>query len=56
MTAEYLKKELTEARKVADELGISLQELLLLVTYVNVDRIERKLDDLSVTTYPAYQG
>ncbi len=53
---EFLKKKLNNAKQYADALGITLQEFLLLVTYVNVDCIDDKLDNLSVTTYQAYQG
>lgn len=53
---EFLQKKLTSAKKYADALGLTLQEYLLLVNYVNVDSIADKLDHLEVTSYPAYQG
>ena len=55
MNIKYLKKEVAEAQKVADELGISLQEYLLLVTKITTENIESRLDrDLSVVSTPAY--
>ena len=55
MNTKYLKKEVEEAKKIADELGISLQEYLLLVTKITVENIETRLNgDLSVISTPAY--
>ena len=48
---EYLKKELIEEKALAEELGLSLQDLLLFRTFLTVDEILDKLDNLSVTAY-----
>ena len=53
---KYFKRQIEENKALADELGLSFQELLALRTFLAVDSIDDKLDDLSVTTYEAYKG
>ena len=53
---KYLKKKVEENKALAEELGLSFQELLTFRTFLAVDSIDDKLDDLSVTTYEAYKG
>ena len=53
---KYFKKKIDENKALAEELGLSFQELLMFRTFLAVDSIDDKLDDLSVTTYSAYQG
>ena len=53
---KYLKKKVEENKALAEELGLSFQELLMLRTFLAVDSIDDKRDNLSVTTYSAYQG